>query len=103
MDQKKSTQNDFTITFEALNIMSEQLVNIIFFLSLLQDSTITGQSNLKVNLFDLFGYLSNFFKMFDIYIVLISYTLRIILLIFFIVYSITAQECTRSLSLRDAG
>ena len=41
--------------------------------------------------------------MFDINRMLMNYTLRFALLILFIVYSIPAQECSESLSLRDAG
>ena len=34
---------------------------------------------------------------------LMNYTLRFVLLIFIVVYFITAQECTGSLSFRDAS
>ena len=81
---------------------------IIFFVSLLQGSGITRQNDLKIsfikNFFlDLFGYLLNFLTMFDIYRMLMNYTLRFVLLILFIVYFISAQECTGSLSFRDAS
>ena len=54
-------------------------------------------------LFDLFGYLLNVLINFDIYRMLMNYTLRFALLILFIVCFISAQECTGSLSFEDAG
>ena len=57
----------------------------------------------KKNFFDLFGYLLNFSTMFDVDRMLMNYILRFVLLILFIVYFTFAQECTGSLSFRDAG
>ena len=80
---------------------------IMLFVPLLQDSAITRQMNLKLVLlkflFDFFGYLLNFLTIFDIYRMLMNYTLRFVLLILFIIYFIPAQEFTGSLSFRDAG
>ena len=82
---------------------------IIFFLPLLQGmplhvKTLTSKLVLLISLFDsLFGYLLNFLTMFDIYKMLMNYTLRFVLLISFIVYFISAQECTASLSFRYAA
>ena len=64
---------------------------------------ITAKLVLLNFLFDLVGYLLNFLTMFDIYRILMNYTLRFVLLILFMVYFISAQECTASLSFRDAG
>ena len=61
-------------------------------------------SNLVLNFsFDLFGYLLNFVTMFDTYRMLMNYTLRFVSLLFFIIYFVTAQEYTGSLSFRYAG
>ena len=65
--------------------------------------TITSKLVLLNFLFDLFGYLVNFLTMFYIYRMLMNYSLRFVLLILLIVYFVSAQECTRSLSFRDAG
>ena len=67
---------------------------------LLQDK-MTSKLVLLKFLFDLFGFLLNFLAMSDIYRMLMNYTLRFVLLILFIVYFISAQECTGSL--RDAA
>ena len=64
---------------------------------------ITSKLVLLNFLFDLFGYLLNFLTMFDIYRMLMNYTLRFVLLMLFIAYFISAQECTGSLSFRDVG
>lgn len=55
----------------------------------LQDK-ITSKLILLIFLFDLFDYLLNFFTMFDMYRLLMNYTFRFFLLIFFTVYFITA-------------
>ena len=65
--------------------------------------TTTSKLVLLNFLFDLFGYLINFLTMFYIYRMLTNYTLRFVLLILFIVYFISARECSRSLSFRDTG
>ena len=54
-------------------------------------------------LFDLFSYLLNFFAMFDRYRMVLNYTLRFVLLILFMIYFISAQECTRSQPFKDRG
>ena len=72
----------------------------------LHDKTLTSKLVLLIFLFDLFGNLLNFLTMFDIYRMLMNYTLRFVSLILFIVYFtlfiiyfISTQEWTRSLSL----
>ena len=62
---------------------------------------ITSKLVLLKFLFDLFGYLLNFLTMFDKYRMLMNYTLRFVLLILFIVYFVSAQECSESLSLLE--
>ena len=64
---------------------------------------ITSKLVLLTFLFDLFSYLLNILTMFNIYRMLMNYTLRFVTLILFIVYFVPAQECTASLSFRDAG
>ena len=108
--QKKKRKEKFAVLVVLLNskLYYNVFFVIVFFLPLLQDSATTWQNtNLKINfinfLFDLFGYLLNFLTMFDIYRMLMNYTLRFVFLILSIVYFISAQECTGSLSFRDAG
>ena len=64
---------------------------------------ITSKLVLSNFLFDLFGYMLNLLTMFDMYRMLMNYTLRFVLLTLFIVYFMSAQECTMSLSFRDVG
>ena len=54
-------------------------------------------------LFDFFGYLLMFLTTFDVYRMLMNYTLRFVLLILFTVYFISDLECSESLSFRDAS
>ena len=69
----------------------------------LHDKILTSKLVLLIFLFDLFGYLLNFLTMLDKHRMLMNYTLRFVLLILFIVYFMSAQVCTGSLSFRDAG
>ena len=66
----------------------------------LHDKILTSNLVLLIFLFDLFGYLLNFLKMFDIDRMLMNYILRFVLFVRFIV---SAEECTGSLSFRNAG
>ena len=96
--------NKFVMLVVLLN--SELYYNLfvtIFFLPLvpLHDKT-TAKLVLLNFLFDFFDYLFNFLTMFDIYRMLLNFTLRFVLLILFM-YILYLLRSVPGLSFRDAG